>query len=340
MTSTHDTPIVRYSGNPQDLPPYFNDLHTFASNHNVMALLVGDVNFHLMYPLNNADGDGHEPHRALIKPTLAADATSDAIARYNIFMKEYNSEQDNLMRVRTALIASIDEATKLSLSSPVDGLARVSMPTIYAKLKELSALTSSDIDYYTKMMEAPYVDDGVATLRAYLSANHERAHTFLENANMPVYAHQKIQNVEKALAGIPRFTLAISTYKLEFSTPALKTYANFVDKLMVADREFPREQTSGGTAMANAAQASRASTDAQRIKKLEAEIAQLKVRGGGGSGTKAGVGNDGTVFTQYCWTHGPSTTHCSANCKNQADGHNTGATMKDKKGGRAEPWGK
>ena len=38
---------------------------------------------------------------------------------------------------------------------------------------------------------------------------------------------------------------------------------------------------------------------------------------------------------QYCWTHGTTKSHCSANCNNPMPSHAATATLKDRKGGSA-----
>ena len=333
--------IAKYTGSPDDLPRYLEDIHNLAGIYDVMGALVGPVNYMIRYGNNNEAGDAHVPYLALEKPVLADDPTPGQVAFYNIRIKEWTEERDHLRHVKTILINTIDDATKLSLSHR-DGLAGVTMATIYAKLMEQAVVTASDLDRYKELMTDAFDDNGSKTLRTYIAEQHERSHNRLDEAGFPIDAPTKIRNLELAMSGILRFELAIKSYKLEYPL-GLRTFSNFVDKLTVADREFPREQTSGGTAMANAAKASHATTtDAQTIKELKAKLAQLERGGGRGrrSGAGAEVGNDGTVFPHYCHTHGPSVSHSSADCENPATGHNTKATMKNKMGGREEPWGK
>ena len=45
----------------------------------------------------------------------------------------------------------------------------------------------------------------------------------------------------------------------------------------------------------------------------------------------------GKAFPHYCWTHGPSNTHCSADCRNPSQGHQTAATNSNRLGGRTIP---
>ena len=45
----------------------------------------------------------------------------------------------------------------------------------------------------------------------------------------------------------------------------------------------------------------------------------------------------GKAFPHYCWTHGPSNTHCSVDCRNPAQGHQTAATNSNRLGGRNVP---
>lgn len=335
--------IMKYTGSPDDLPRYLEGIHNLAGTYDVMGALVGPVNYMIRYGNNNDAGDAHVPYIALEKPVLADDPTPGQVAAYNIRIKEWTEERDNLRHVKTILINTIDDATKLSLSHR-DGLAGVTMAAIYAKLMEQAVVTASDLDRYKVRMMAVFVDNDSVTLRKYIAEYHERSHILLEEAGYPIDAPTKIRNLELAMSGIPRFELAIKSYKLEYPL-GLRTFSNFVDKLTVADREFPREQTSGGTAMANAAKASHATTtDAQTIKELRAKVAQLERGGGRGGGRRSGagaeVGNDGTVFPHYCYTHGPSTTHSSANCKRPDDDHNTKATMQNQMGGRKDPFGK
>lgn len=332
--------IVKYDGSSNDLPRYLEDIHNLAGIYDVMGALLGPVHYMIRYGNNNEAGDAHVPYLALEKPVLVDDPTPGQVAVYNIRIKEWTEERDSLRHVKTILINTVDDATKLSLSQR-DGLAGVTMAAIYAKLMEQAVITASDLDRYKELMTVVFVDDGSETLRTYIADHHERPHNLLDDAGFPIDAPTKIRNLELAMSGILRFELAIKSYKLELAL-GLRTFSNFVDKLTVADREFPREQTSGGTAMANAAKASHATTsDAQTIRELKAKIAQLE-RGGGRArgGAGAGVGNDGTVFPHYCHTHGPSTSHSSADCQTPATGHNTKATMKNRMGGREEPYGR
>ena len=208
MKSPTTIHIEKYTGNLEDLARYVEDLHNFASHCGVMGALIGPVKFFTMYGNNNEDGDAHVPYRALEKPVLVDDPTPGQVAFYNIRMKEWTEERNNLQEVKAILVNTIDDATKTSLSQR-DGLASVTIATIYAKIMEQAVITASDLERYKELMTVRFLDDGTTSFRTYVAAHHERSHNLLEDANFPIDDPTKIRNLELAMSGILRFELAI-----------------------------------------------------------------------------------------------------------------------------------
>ena len=145
----------------------------------------------------------------------------------------------------------------------------------------------------------------------------------------------KVENFLDCFKDLHQFAGTIDAYLRAYPSPATQTFENASAMFQIFADTHKSEATTkseGYTAFTEASE--------DFIEKVAQAVATKMVSAGKKPASQKlplTAAPSGKVFPHYCWTHGPSNTHCSADCRNPAQGHQTAATNSNRLGGRTIP---
>jgi len=142
----------------------------------------------------------------------------------------------------------------------------------------------------------------------------------------------KVENFLDCFKDIHEFAGTADAYLRAHPTPATQTFDNVSALFQIFADTHKFQATTRSEGYASFTEGS-----ADFIEKVAQAVATKMFSGKKLATKKSAAAPPGKVFPYYCWTHGPSNTHCSADCRNPAQGHQSAATNGNYLGGRTIP---
>jgi len=142
----------------------------------------------------------------------------------------------------------------------------------------------------------------------------------------------KVENFLDCFKEIHQFVGTADAYLRAHPSPSTQTFENVSAEFQIFADTHKSQETAGSEGYASFSEGK-----VDFIDKIAQAVAIKMSSAGKSLSSKKSVTSSGKVFPHYCWTHGPSNTHCSSDCRNPAQGHQIAATNGNRLGGRTIP---
>jgi len=168
-------------------------------------------------------------------------------------------------------------------------------------------------------------------------AKHKVAHqTQARYGGGPFPENFKVENFLDCFKDIHHFAGTSDAYLRAYPSPATQTFDNVSAEFQIFADTHKFQATAKSEGYASFTNGS-----LDFIEKVAQAVATKMLSAGKKPSSEKSLpltaNPSGKAFPHYCWTHGPSNTHCSVDCRNPAQGHQTAATNSNRLGGRNVP---
>lgn len=243
--------------------------------------------------------------------------------------QKYREKLKNLALLKEILINSLKPSIRDSISDPIYGTLQITCFDILKNLdQEFLLLSPTHFKQANQSLLIPFKlgDD----MREFL--NKRKLHYQLcEHADQDIGEEFKITSLEEVLRPCGLFTRPIERFNELYDT--LDSNSRTFDALAIliqrAADNLPNNQNIFAASIYPESKSS-----AETSNPNTGIAAAVKTGKGKAVSNKDSISKD----LNYCWSHGPNTSHNSKQCKTRHPNHVESATAKNMQGGRIEKW--
>lgn len=314
------TTLPKFNGNHHlEWPTWYEAVLTLAQSANppdqfgVIGFLLTQAEWELL-PGNAAQlGPPVVPATVFVPypPPGIEPATQVPHAIWTSATARYSTQQYRLMKVRTAMLASLD-ATALAVVQERDGTTRnLTLAVMMDRLRIAYGVARvQDMNAVRTTLQLPFQPP--MALADHLLRQLQQHH-FAHRAKMPISEADKVEYLRASLLPCGRYALALQMFVANHPSLLLQTFELLSTEITLAESNMPVETAASlGYAQATGRTSDSATiADYDRHMKMMTDFQKPAPKA--------------SPRSLYCWTHGMGH-HSGVQCKNPKPGHKCDAT--------------